>query len=99
MASRVKDQQRILKGKAEKYLGVAVLSELSALTPEYIRLIGVTAGLEEFRQQLPERPAPARSGASPRSLVIDGIIQGGQSDCRSVFGALFDETGIFSDVP
>jgi hypothetical protein len=75
MVSRAKEEQRLLKGKAEKYLGVAVLSELSARTPEPIRLIGVTAALGG----IPPAPAtdigPGQIKGISKSLVIDGIIQ------------------------
>jgi hypothetical protein len=76
IAAKVKSEQLILRGEAEELLGIAVLSELSALTPDNIRLVSITADLG----RVPE--APGKDGNSgqkknvPKSLVIDGIVQG-----------------------
>jgi Tfp pilus assembly PilM family ATPase len=75
MVSRVKEEQRLLKGKAEKVLGVAVLSELSARTPEPIRLIGITAALGGIPPAPATEIGPGQIKGISKSLVIDGIIQ------------------------
>jgi Tfp pilus assembly PilM family ATPase len=78
LAARVKNQQSILKEKASEYVGIAVLSELSALTPPNIRLISITAdlGLTQPEPQTKGTGTPGQSKSVARSLVIDGIVRG-----------------------
>lgn len=75
LVSKVKEQQRQLRGKADKYLGIAVLSELSALTPAPIRLIGVTAALGGISEGTAKDIGPGQSKGPSKSLVVDGLIQ------------------------
>ena len=88
MAAGAKDQQQIMKAYSEKYVGMAVISELSALTPANIHLISVKAQLgsvatgksSETSKTSGTEPAkeaikePAKE--NPRSVVIEGVIFG-----------------------
>ena len=78
LAAQVKNQQSILKEKANEYLGVAVLSELSALTPPNIRLMGISTdlGWKQPEVQAKDTETPGQSKTVAKSLVIDGIVQG-----------------------
>jgi len=75
-AAKVKSEQRLFKETANEYLGIAVLSELAALTPENIGLISITADLG----RPPEVPAkdvnPGQKKSISKTLVIDGIVMG-----------------------
>jgi hypothetical protein len=77
LAARVKNQQSILREKANEYLGMAVLSELSALTPPNIRLISISADLGWMAEpQAKDTVTPGQSKSVAKSLVIDGIVKG-----------------------
>jgi Tfp pilus assembly PilM family ATPase len=78
IAARVKKQEKVLKEKASEYVGIAVLSELAALTPPNIRLIGITAdlGWKQPEPQAKDTGVPGQSKNVTRSLVIDGLVQG-----------------------
>jgi Tfp pilus assembly PilM family ATPase len=76
LAGQVKNQQSILKEKANEYVGIAVLSELSALTPPNIRLIGISADLGWKAEPPAKDTGPGQSKSVSKSLVIDGIVQG-----------------------
>ena len=76
LASKVKAQQRLLKGKAEKYLSVAVLSELAALTPEVIRVLNLTADFGELPATAARDVASGQIKRLSRSLVIEGLVEG-----------------------
>lgn len=68
MADSVKERQQNLKENSKRYLAVAVMSELSALTPTNVRLLSVKAGLGSL-------PEDEGKGAE-KTFVVDGIILG-----------------------
>ncbi|OPY09552.1 MAG: hypothetical protein A4E67_00804 [Syntrophaceae bacterium PtaB.Bin038] len=87
MAAKDREERRLKKEYGERYLGMAVLSELSALTPENVRLLKVKTSLGK-----PEgKAAPAAKGAekgaaaskqaetAPKTLEIDGFVTGERS--------------------
>jgi len=76
MASKVQVRQQTLKVKAEKYLSLAVLSELSALTPGSIRLLSIMADFGGLPDSAARNLGSAQIKSVSRSLVIEGIIEG-----------------------
>jgi len=60
MLGAMKQRREVLRGYSERYLGMAVLGELTALTPEEIRLVSVKSGLV-----LPAAAAPTAAGQAP----------------------------------
>jgi type IV pilus assembly protein PilM len=76
IASKVKSDQQMLRGEAEESLGIAVLSELSALTPDNIRLIGITTDLGRLPEAQEKDGNSGQRKSASKSLVIDGIVQG-----------------------
>lgn len=86
MAAKDREERRLKKEYGERYLGMAVLSELSALTPENVRFLKVKTSLGK-----PEgKAAPARAAekgaaaakqaeAAAKILEIDGIVMGERS--------------------
>lgn len=76
LASQVIARQRLLKAKAEKYLSLAVLSELAALTPDTIRLLNLTADFGELPAATAGEAAPGQIKSISRSLVLEGIVEG-----------------------
>lgn len=81
-AGKIKSQQQIQKQKSRMSLGVAVISELSVLTPPNVHLISVKAdfGSPPAGAQPDAQPKPQTAGQQPqartKNLVVDGIIQG-----------------------
>lgn len=83
-AAKVKNQQHILKRKASEYLGIAVLGELSALTPANIRLLSITADLGGIPEAQPkETKSGQQSKVVSKSLVLDGIVRGESQNLES----------------
>jgi len=67
----------VLKEKAKKVLGIAVVSELSSLTPANIKLSGITVDLGGIPEVQTKDGAPVPMKSVPnKTLVIDGIVQG-----------------------
>ncbi|NJB68576.1 Tfp pilus assembly PilM family ATPase [Desulfobaculum xiamenense] len=84
LASQVQTKQRNLKALAEKYEGLAVLSEVSKLTPSNIRLTKLD--LEIGRPSDTAKPAKGKARGhnaaidEPRLLILEGrITQGGDA--------------------
>jgi len=78
LATVAKDQHQMMKAYAEKYLGMAVISEISEITPSNIRLINVKANLVatqsggsiEKSKEVGKEPAKELV----KSVVIEGVI-------------------------
>lgn len=66
-AARLKTRRKESKAYSEKYLGISLLSDLSAMTPSHIRLLNVMAdfgGIAKDKESI------------SKSLSVDGIILG-----------------------
>jgi Tfp pilus assembly PilM family ATPase len=87
MASKDREERRLKKEYGERYLGMAVLSELSALTPENIRFLKMKATLgrldakEAVGAKAPEKANPTAKPTEPvaRILEIEGLVLGERS--------------------
>ncbi len=78
MAAKDREDRRLKKEYGERYMGMAVISELSALTPENIRFLKLktTLGAKAAEKANP----PAKPGEiSARTLEIDGLVLGERS--------------------
>lgn len=75
MAAKLMHHRKQLKTATQKYVGIAVLGELSQLTPVNIRIVSISIDLGKI-----EPPKPPASGQPPpkpvHRLVLDGIITG-----------------------
>jgi len=81
LAAGAKGEQQVMRVYGERYLGMAVISELSALTPSNIRLIAVKADLAgavaTVKAGEPAKEAGKEAaGNVARSVVIEGVIFG-----------------------
>ena len=70
---------RGIKKLGEKYLGLAVISELADLTPANIRLLDMSA-------RLAKQPGKKKSKAK-KTLIIEGIVQGDRLTMESTLAA------------
>lgn len=94
MAARVDEMHLNLKKASLRYESLAILSELSGLTPHYVKLMSVQMELGPYVEVRPAevpdpkaKPAPpkppARRGeekASPKLVIMDGFIEGRDVD-------------------
>ena len=76
LVSKVKSQEQLLKEKAKKILGIAVVSELSALTPANIKLSSIMVDLGGIPEAQTKDVTPGQIKSVSKTLVIDGIVQG-----------------------
>jgi Tfp pilus assembly PilM family ATPase len=67
LASRTKDKRSTLKTLGNKYSGLAVINEISALTPEEIRLLTIQA---DFGKDL------KKGSENKNTLKVEGIVTG-----------------------
>ncbi len=78
MAAKDREERRLKKEYGERYMGMAVISELSALTPENIRFLKLKTilGGKTAEKAIP----PAKPGeVSAKTLEIDGLVLGERS--------------------
>ena len=87
MAAKDREERRLKKEYGERYLGMAVLSELSALTPENVRFLKVKTSLGKPEGKGAPAAKAAEKGAAAakqaealaKNLEIDGIVMGERS--------------------
>jgi hypothetical protein len=87
MAAKDREERRLKKDYGERYFGMALISELSALTPENIRFLKLKSTLGRPEQKAaaaakaaekgPPAAKPAETGV--KTLEIDGIVMGERS--------------------
>ena len=61
-----------IKEIGQKYFGLAVISELTHLTPSSVRLISISTTLAG----VPGKQKENKNGSKPKTMVLDGIISG-----------------------
>jgi len=66
--ARYKNQGKRLRELSERYLGLAVISELFELTPPRIRLVSLIADLSDVPGK--------KSKSKNKTVVVDGIVNG-----------------------
>lgn len=88
MVEEVKQQQLISKAYSERYLGMAVISELSSLTPANIRLIDLKANLGSVASA--EEPLKKDKKEAVKSevknLTLEGLVFGDRGALESSLG-------------
>ncbi|OQW97962.1 MAG: hypothetical protein BWK74_05620 [Desulfobacteraceae bacterium A6] len=85
MVDSLKQQQRISKTYRERYFGMAVISELSSLTPANIRLINLKANLGSVApDEEPLKKDNKEAGKNEvRNLVLEGLVFGDHNTLES----------------
>ena len=84
MAAKVKQQQALTKTYGNRYLSMAVLSELSALTPENIRLLSFKATFPTAPPASPSGAKVTKDAAKPQetakpkteTVIVEGLVSG-----------------------
>ena len=88
LVSQVKQQQQLTKAYGERYLGMAIISELTALTPRDINLISMKAYLGAVPGQ--KNPAASRESAKDtpksgeRDITVEGLIFGKRESAEAL---------------
>lgn len=77
LAMRIETRKGSLKSRSEKYLMLAIMGELSSLTPEEIRLIGLKA-------DLPPRSKGKEQQGGAKTLILEGIVSGNRQALESI---------------
>ena len=69
--------RRQIKEIGQKYLGVAVISEITDLTPPSVRLISISAKLGDAPDKgKGQKKGKQKKGPDNKTLVLDGIVRG-----------------------
>ena len=67
---------RQIKEIGNKYFGVAVISEITHLTPSSVRLVTISTKLAGVPTQKTGKEKGKKKGSPNKTLVLDGIVQG-----------------------
>jgi len=88
MVEEVKQQQRISKAYSERYLGMAVISELSSLIPANIRLIDlkVNLGSSAPDEELLKKDKKEAGKSEEKNLTLEGLVFGDRGALESSLG-------------
>jgi hypothetical protein len=84
MAAKDREERRLKKEYSDRYFGMALISELSALTPENVRFLKLKSDFGRPEQKAAAGAKAAEKGAAPakpaegaaHTLEIDGIVMG-----------------------
>lgn len=93
MVSKIQAKQQLSKKYSERYLGMAVIEELSAITPDYVRFISISANFGIFSSEVKNKTYSISSKdvkgqkGEVKRLVVNGIALGDRSTIET---ALFD---------
>jgi len=68
MVKKAKDEQMVLQEYVDRYMGLATIGELAALTPPNIRLISIKAKMGSVSGKMDKKDA--------RVLILDGLVTG-----------------------
>lgn len=68
--------RRQIKEIGQKYFGVAVISEITDLTPSSVRLISISTKLRDAPATEKGQKKGQEKGPSNKTLVLDGIVRG-----------------------
>jgi type IV pilus assembly protein PilM len=93
MASKYKRKQKDLKEYSMKYLGMAIIKDLSMRTPSNIRLLSITANFGGIAEN--------KRNTTPKILEVDGIILGNRESLESSLAGYLtklDDSAIFSQL-
>jgi Tfp pilus assembly PilM family ATPase len=76
---------------SKTYLDLAVVSEITNLTPANIRLLSIIADLGSLGSGKDKRPNPKKIQKSSKVIILDGIIQGERLNLESILAGYLME--------
>ena len=86
-----KDKNQEIMELSKTYLDLAVVSEITNLTPANIRLLSIVADLGSLSSVKGNKPNPENIKKSNRIIVLDGIIQGERFNLESALAGYLME--------
>ena len=74
MVGQVNERKALSKVYAERYLGMVIIGEITAVTPENVRLLDMKASLSFTQSSVPEKTQGQNPKARVEEMTLDGII-------------------------
>ncbi len=102
LTDQLNERRKLSKAYAERYMSMVLLSEVSALTPANIRLVGLKTNLA--KAAAPPKPAPAGAPAPPagaEEVILEGLVIGGREGLENALAGyvlLLETSPIFRQV-
>ncbi len=76
MVQKAKEERKVLQEYGKRYLGIATIGELAALTPESISLLSIKAKMGSVSDKVDKK--------NTRLLIVDGLVTGDPKEFESV---------------
>lgn len=74
MVGQVNERKALSKVYAERYLGMVIIGEITAVTPENVRLLDMKSSLSFTQSSVPEKTQGQNPKARVEEMTLDGII-------------------------
>lgn len=91
IATKVKQEQGVTRSYSDRYLGMAVISELSTLTPSHIRLLKLRTDMMPLsaanNPAVTPKKEPAKEVEKVRSVEVEGIVLGDRAKLESLLSS------------
>ncbi|HOD35313.1 MAG TPA: pilus assembly protein PilM [Syntrophales bacterium] len=91
IATKVKQEQGVTRSYSERYLGMAVISELSTLTPSHIRLLKLRTDMVPLpaanNPAVAPKKEPAKEVEKVRNVEVEGIVLGDRAKLESLLSS------------
>ncbi len=91
IATKVKQEQGITRSYSDRYVGMAVISELSSLTPSHIRLLKLRTDTMPLSAAsspaVPPKKEPAKEVEKVRNVEVEGIVLGDRAKLESLLSS------------
>lgn len=94
LVEQIRQKNRSDRAIGQKYLNLAVISEVVDLTPPNVRLLSITTQLGPLQKKTTPKNAKGKKAspaAKPKVLILEGIIQGDRLTLESTLAAYLME--------
>ena len=94
LVERIREKNKSDRAIGQKYLNIAVISEVVDLTPPNVRLLSITTQLGPLPKKATPEGAKEKKGSpevKPRVLILEGIVQGDRLTLESTLAGYLME--------
>jgi hypothetical protein len=94
LVEQIRKKNKSDRAIGQKYLNIAVISEVVDLTPPNVRLLSISTQLGPMPKKTPPEDAKKKKGgpvAKPKVLILEGIVQGDRLTLESTLAGYLME--------
>lgn len=91
LVEQIRDKNKTDRAIGQKYLNLAVISEVVDLTPPNVRLLSISTQLGPLQKKAAPENAKKKSPPLPKVLILEGIVQGDRLTLESTLAGYLME--------